>query len=86
MLVERRFIDVRSPRISLDLPLEFANRRVELIVLALDQAESPEPSERMTETEGKALLATTAGAWGKHPPSEVEAIIEKHRLEDWGDD
>lgn len=47
MLVERRIVDVQSPRLVVDLPEGFAHHRVELIVLTLDeeprQSRQPHP-------------------------------------------
>ena len=47
-----------------------------------DQAVTPiHPVEQIDQ-----LLARTAGAWGRHSPSEVKAHIAKQRQADWGDD
>ena len=47
-----------------------------------DQAVIPaNPAEQVDQ-----LLSRTAGAWGRHSPSEVKARMAKQRQADWGDD
>lgn len=56
MLVERRIIDVQSPRIVLDLPASFANQKVELIVLTLDEEKIMSLREPHPDIAGKVKI------------------------------
>lgn len=41
---------------------------------------------RLTANQADALLAETAGAWGKRSSAEVDALLAEQRRLDWGDE
>lgn len=86
MLVERRFLDVQSQRIVVDLPPGFVNHQVEMILIALDTQEAAAPEQNRSAAEADALLAATAGAWGRRSAADVQALIESQRKADWRDE
>jgi hypothetical protein len=48
MQVKRCIETVSSPRLVIDLPESFVNQRVEVLVITLDEPETPAPRQRRT--------------------------------------
>lgn len=68
----------------LETPPDLEEARVIVTVLPATRSEKPAmPGHTAAETDQ--LLASTAGAWGRHTLSEVKALMAKQRQADWGD-
>ncbi len=71
MLAERQIMTLTSPQLLIDLPKSFANRRVEVLVLALDEmvpvikkrTPPPELAGRVRE-KGDVMTSTSPLDWG----------------------
>lgn len=85
MHVERQFIEVKSPEVTLKLPDTFVNHRVLVTVQTLDEGDRCHRAP-LTADESDKLLAQTRGAWGHQSLAEVDALIAERRRADWGDD
>lgn len=84
MHVQRQYIEVKSPRVTLELPDTFVNHRVLVTVQTLDEGESQVAP--LTADESEQLLAETRGAWGHQSLAQVDALLAERRRADWGDE
>lgn len=75
----------------LDAPPDVDQARLIVTLLPLSGAEARgmpafRPGSEPSAISADALLADTAGAWGRRSLDEVQALIASRRQADWGDD
>jgi hypothetical protein len=85
MHVQRQYIEVKSPQVTLELPDTFVNHRVLVTVQTLDEGDRSTPAP-LTANESEQLLAETRGAWGHQSLAQVDALLAERRRADWGDE
>lgn len=85
MHVQRQYIEVKSPQVTLELPDTFVNHRVLVTIQTLDEGDRSQAA-LLTGDETDQLLAETRGAWGHRSLAQVDALIAERRRADWGDD
>ena len=85
MHVQRQYIEVKSPQVTLELPDTFVNHRVLVTVQTLDEGDRSQAAP-LTADESEQLLAETRGAWDHQSLAQVDALLAERRRADWGDE
>ena len=83
----KRFVQVSGTHLSLDLPPDLRDRRLEVIVLPADEARSAGSEPIINEQAIARIFAETQGAWG--PADSTETVthwLEAQRRQDWPED